>query len=62
VVQNPAQSERILGAVVLDPSRLLLYPAERVLDAAHALREPAPVLVLGGLTRRHALVRHHRVR
>jgi hypothetical protein len=33
-----------------------------VLDAVHALREQALVQVLGGLTRRHALVRHRRVR
>jgi hypothetical protein len=33
-----------------------------VLGVVHALRERALVLVLGGLTRRHALVRHRRVR
>jgi len=33
-----------------------------VLGVAHALRERALALVLGGLTRRHASERHRRVR
>jgi hypothetical protein len=50
---------------VLQPAvQQLALPVHRcvVQGAAHALRERALVLVLGGLTRRHALVRHRQVR
>jgi hypothetical protein len=53
----------VLGVLQLAVQRLALRVHHCVvLDAAHALREPALVLVLGGLTRRHASGRRRRVR
>ena len=62
--QVVAHDRRVaLGAPQLVAQRLaLLVRRFVVLGVAHALRERALVLVLGGLTRRHALVRHRRVR
>ena len=52
-----------LGAPQLVAQRLaLLVRRFVVLGVAHALRERALVLVLGGLTRRHVSERHRRVR
>ena len=52
-----------LGALRLVAQRLALLVRHFVaLGAVHALRERALVLVQGGLTRRHALVRLRRVR
>ena len=52
-----------LGALQLVAQRLALLVRHFVaLGAVHALRERALVLVQGGLTRRHALVRLRRVR
>jgi len=52
-----------LGALWLVAQQLaLLVRRFVVLGVAHALRERALVLVLGGLTRRHASERRRRVR
>jgi hypothetical protein len=60
--QVVAHDRRVaLGALWLVAQQLaLLVRRFVVLGVAHALRERA--LVLGGLTHRHALVRHRRVR
>jgi hypothetical protein len=51
------------GVLQLAVQRLaLLVRRCVVLGVAHALRERALALVLGGLTRRHASERHRRVR
>jgi len=51
------------GVLQLAVQRLaLLVHRCVVLGVAHALRERALALVLGGLTRRHASERHRRVR
>ena len=62
--QVVAHDRRVaLGALWLVAQRLaLLVRRFVVLGVAHALRERALVLVLGGLTRRHASERHRRVR
>jgi hypothetical protein len=62
--QVVAHDRRVaLGALQLVAQRLAPLVRRFVaLGVAHALRERALVLVLGGLTRRHALVRHRRVR
>jgi hypothetical protein len=62
--QVVAHDRRVaLGALRLVAQRLALL-AHRCVGqgVALALRERALVLVLGGLTRRHALVRHRQVR
>jgi hypothetical protein len=56
---------RCVALGVLQPvAQQLALPVHRcvALGVARALRERALVQVLGGLTRRHALVRHRRVR
>ena len=62
--QVVAHDRRVaLGALRLVAQRLALLVRRFVaLGVALALRERALVLVLGGLTRRHALVRLRRVR
>jgi hypothetical protein len=62
--QVVAHDRRVaLGALQLVAQRLALL-AHRCVGqgVAHALRERALVLVLGGFTRRHASERHRRVR
>ena len=62
--QVVAHDRRVaLGALWLVAQQLALLGRRFVvLGVARALRERALVQVLGGLTRRHALVRHRRVR
>jgi hypothetical protein len=62
--QVVARDRRVVLGVLQPVAQQLALPVHRcvVLGVAHALRERALVQVLGGLARRHALVRHRRVR
>jgi hypothetical protein len=59
-----AHDRRVALGVLQPVVQQLALPVHRcvVQGVAHALRERALVQGLGGLTRRHALVRHRRVR
>jgi len=59
-----AHDRRVVLDVLQPVAQQLALPVHRcvVQGVARALRERALVLVQGGLTHRHALVRHRRVR
>jgi hypothetical protein len=62
--QVVAHDRRVALGVLQPVVQQLALPVHRCVaqGVARALRERALVQVLGGLTRRHALVRHRRVR
>jgi hypothetical protein len=62
--QVVAHDRRVALGVLQPVAQQLALPVHRCVaqGVAHALRERALVQGLGGLTRRHALVRHRRVR